>query len=107
MRFFESTILKIGYGALQLTTQAPKRCFRLQNGLFWPFLGQKCGFCCDDGSEKLKALLQNLAKHFFFDSSTLKIGYGALQLPNQAPKTLFRAKKGIFWPFWGKKAVFW
>ena len=56
---------------------------------FWPFLGQKCGFFGDGVSEKLDYLLQNLAKHFFFESSTLKIGWWALQLTTHAPKTLF------------------
>ena len=43
----------------------------------------------DDGSKTLDNLLQKLAKHLFCESSTLKIGWGALQLTNQAPETLF------------------
>ena len=30
-----------------------------------PFLGKKCGFFGDGGSEKLDNLIQNLAKHFY------------------------------------------
>ena len=42
--FSESSTLKIEYGTLQLTTQARKHRFRPKNGIFWPFLGKKCGF---------------------------------------------------------------
>ena len=52
-------------------------------------------------------MLQNLAKHVCFESGNLKLGYGALQLTTQAPKTLFQAKKnGIFGHFWAKKCAF-
>ena len=35
------------------------------------------------------------------------MGWGPLHLTTPAPKTLFWAKKkGIFWPFWGKKCGF-
>ena len=64
-------------------------------------------FFGNGGSETLNNLLQNLAKNFFFDSSNLTIGWGAPQLPTQAPKTLFWGKNGIFWRFWGKKCGFW
>ena len=40
-RFSESTTLKIGYGALQLTTHAPKICFGPKK---WLFFGKKSGF---------------------------------------------------------------
>ena len=60
-------------------------------------------FFGDGGSEKLNYLLHNLAKQFSTESSTLKIGWGALQLTTHAPKTLFYAKKVFFCPFWGKK----
>ena len=47
---------------------------------------------------------KTLQNAFLSESSTLKKGYGALQLTTQAPKTLFQAKKmAFFWPFWGKK----
>ena len=54
-------------------------------GHFW----RKMRFFGDGGRETLDCLLQNLAKHFFCESSTLKIGYWALQLTTPAPKTLF------------------
>ena len=53
-------------------------------GHFWP----KMHFFGDSGPETLDYVLQNLSKHFVFVSSTLKIGYGALQLTTQAPETL-------------------
>ena len=38
---------------------------------------------------------------------TLKIGWEALQLPTQAPKTLFEAEKiAFFGHFWAKNGVF-
>ena len=40
------------------------------------------------------------------DSSTLKIGLGALQLPTQATKTLFWAKKWHFLAILGQKMRF-
>ena len=40
------------------------------------------------------------------ESSTLKIGYGALQLTTQAPKTLFQAKKWHFLAIFGQKIRF-
>ena len=52
-------------------------------------LGQKMGFFGDGGSKTIDNLLQNLAKHFFLESSTLETGWGALQLTTQAPNTLF------------------
>ena len=87
--FFESSTLKIGWGGLQLTTQAPKTLFWAKTWRFLAIFGQKCGFFGDGGSKTIDNVLQNLAKHVFFESGTLKIGYGALQLTTQAPKTLF------------------
>ena len=55
-------------------------------GYFW---AKNAVFFGDGGSEKVDYLLNNLAKQFFFESSTLKIGWGALQLTTHAPKTLF------------------
>ena len=63
-------------------------------------------FFGDGGPETLDYLLQNLVKRFFFESSTLKIGYGALQLTTQAPKTLFQAKKWHFLAIFGQKMRF-
>ena len=57
-------------------------------------------------AKKLDYLLQNLAKHFSLQSSTLKIGWGALQLPTEAPKTLFQAKKCLFLAIFGQKMRF-
>ena len=85
-RFLESSILKKGYGALPVTTQAPKTLFWANKLLF---LAKNAVFFGDGGPDTLDYLLQNLAKHPFFESSTLIIGYGALQLTTQAPKTLF------------------
>ena len=42
----------------------------------------------------------------FFEASTLKIGYVALQVTTPAPKTLFWATKWNFPPFLGKKCGF-
>ena len=72
-------------------------CFRPKNGFF-----------CDGGPETLGDLLQHRAKHVFFESSTLKIGWGGLQLTTQAPKNtvLGQKKNGSFWPFLGENAVF-
>ena len=61
---FESSTLKIGYGALQLTTQAPKTLFWATKWHFLPIFGQKMRFFCDGASETLNNLLQNLAQHF-------------------------------------------
>ena len=64
-------------------------------------------FFGDGGPETLDYLLHNLTKRFFFESSTLIIGYGALQLTTQAPKTRFKAKKmAFFGHVWAKNAVF-
>ena len=63
--FFDSSPLKIGWGALHLPTQAPKSLFWAKNGIFWQFLGQKMRFLGDGGSKTIDNLLQNLAKHFF------------------------------------------
>ena len=54
-------------------------------GIFGHF-GEKMRFLAHGGSKTIDYLLQNLAKHFFFESSTLKIGWGALQLTTHAPK---------------------
>ena len=62
--FFYSSTLKIGWGALQLPTQAPKTLFRAKNGIFFAILGQKMQFFRDGGSKTINDLLQNLAKHF-------------------------------------------
>ena len=72
-------------------------------GHFW---AENTVFFGDGGSETLNNLLQKPCKTRICDSSTLKIGWGALQLPTQAPKTLFWEKNGSFWPFWGKKCGF-
>ena len=56
---------------------------------FFAIFGQKMRFFGDGGPETLDYLFQNLAKLFFLEPSTLKIGYGALQLTTQARKTLF------------------
>ena len=42
----------------------------------------------------------------FFESSTLIIGWEALQLPTQAPKTLFEAKRWLFLAIFGQKMGF-
>ena len=63
-------------------------------------------FFGDGVPETLDYLLQNLAKHFCFEPSTLKIGYGALQLTTQAPKTLFYATKWHFLAIFGQKMRF-
>ena len=64
-------------------------------------------FFGDGGSETLNNVLQNLAKHVFFESGTLKIGWGALHPTTQAPKTLFYAKNWHFLAIFGlKNAVF-
>ena len=74
---------------------------------FWFFWAKNAVFG-DGGSEKLGYLLQNLAKHLCLESSTLKIGCGALQLTTHAPKTLFWAKKCLFLAILGQKnAVVW
>ena len=72
-------------------------------GHFW---AKKCGFFGDGGSKTIDHLLQNLAKHLFFESSTLKIGWRALQLTTQAPKTLFWAKTWRFLAIFGQKMRF-
>ena len=62
-------------------------------GHFW---ANNAVFFADGGSETLDNLLQKIAKQILFDSSTLKIRWGALQLPAQAPKTLFWEKMAFF-----------
>ena len=60
-------------------------------GKKWHFLaifGQKMRFFGDGGSKTIHNLLQNL-ETLCFESSTLRIGWGALQLTTHAPKTLF------------------
>ena len=55
---------------------------------FWLFLVQKCGFlvmAAPKNSITCSKTLQTL----LLESSTLKIGWGALQLTTHAPKTLF------------------
>ena len=56
---------------------------------FFGHFGQKMRFLGDGGSKTIDNLPQTLAKQFCFESSTLKIGWGALQLTTQAPNTLF------------------
>ena len=64
-------------------------------------------FFGDGGPKTIDKLLHNLAKHVFFECSSLKIGWGALHPTTQAPKTLFEAKKWYFLAiFWVKNAVF-
>ena len=53
------------------------------------FFCPKMRFFGDGGPETLDYLLQKPCKTLFFESSTLKIGYEALQLTTQAPKLLF------------------
>ena len=76
----------MGYGALQLTTHAPQNAVLGQK---LAFLGQKKRFFGDGGSGTPDHLLQVTAKHVFFESSTLRIWYGALPVTSQAAKTLF------------------
>ena len=67
-RFFESSILKIGYGALHLTITVL--------GQKMAFLGHKMRFFGDGGPEALNHLLQNLAKHEFLSPAPSKQGMG-------------------------------
>ena len=87
-RFLESSTLKIWYGALPVTTQAPKKLFWAKNGFFPPFLAKKCVFFVMAALKPL-IICSEPCKTHFSESSNLKIGYGALQLTTQAPKTLF------------------
>ena len=73
-------------------------------GHFW----QKMRFFLVMAAPKHSITCSKKLHTHFFDSSALKIGWGALQLPTQAPKTLFWAKDGIFFgDFGAKNAVFW
>ena len=62
---FESSTLKIWYGALPVTTQAPKTLFWAKKWLFLAIFGQKCVFCGNGGPETLDYLLQTLQNTFF------------------------------------------
>ena len=86
----------------------PRNTVLGQKSLFFVHFGaKKAVFFGDGGSEKLDNLLRNLAKHVFFcESSTLKIGWGSLQLPTQAPKTLIEPKKWLFLAIFGQKMGF-
>ena len=55
-------------------------------GHFW---AEKCGFFGDGGSQTLNNVLQKPCITRSSESTTLKIGYGALQLTTHAPKMLF------------------
>ena len=55
-------------------------------GHFW---AKNAVFFGDGGSETLNILLQKPCITRFTESTTLKIGYGALQLTTHAPKMLF------------------
>ena len=55
-------------------------------GHFW---AKNAVFFCDGGSKTLDKLLQKPCITRFSESTTLKIGYGALQLTTHAPKMLF------------------
>ena len=55
---------------------------------FWPFLAKKCVFLVMEALKPLIVCYKTLQK-IFFETSTLKIGYGALQLTTPSPKTLF------------------
>ena len=82
--------------------------FGYKMAFFCNFSGKNAVCFGDGGSETLNNVLSNLAQHFVCDSSTLKIGWGALQMPTQAPKTLFWANKMAFFVNFGaKNAVFW
>ena len=63
---FEFSTLKIGWRALQLTTQAPNTLSWAKKWLFLANFGPKMRFFGDGGSEKLDYLLQNLTNHFLF-----------------------------------------
>ena len=56
---------------------------------FGHFGAKNAVFFGDGGSKTINNLVQILAKDVLFESSTLKIGWGALQLTTQAPNTLF------------------
>ena len=56
---------------------------------FGPFWAKNAVFFGNGGSERLKNLLQKPCITLFSESTTLKIGYGALQLTTHAPKVLF------------------
>ena len=70
--FFESSTLKIGWGALHLPTRAPKTLFWAKKWLFLAIFGQKMQFFGDDGSKTLDNLLQNLAKHILLSPAPSK-----------------------------------
>ena len=75
---------------------------------FLAIFGQKMRFFLVMAAPKHSITCSKKLQTRFFDSSTLKIGWGALQLPIQAPKTLFLAKKWHFFGHFGaKNAVFW
>ena len=65
----------------------PQKCCFRQKKL--ALLGKKCGFLVMVAPNPLIICLKTLENTHFCESSTLKIGYGALYLTNQAPKTLF------------------
>ena len=67
-----------------------------KNAVFFVMAAPKHSITCSKN-------LQNT----FFGPSTLGIGWGALRLPAQAPKTLFWAKMAFFGHFGAKNAVFW
>ena len=73
---------------------------------FLAIFGQKMRFFFVMAALKHSITCSKALQNTSCDSSTLKIGWVAPQLPGQAPKTLFWEKNGIFWPFWAKNAVF-
>ena len=125
--FLSSKTLKIGWGALQLPTDAPKTPLLAKKRLFWAIFGQKMRFFGDGGSEKLDDLLQNLTKHVFlkhcFPQKIFgqKIGFLVMVAPKQdnlwglastttdhsRPKnTVLGHKMAFFGHFWAKNAGF-
>ena len=84
--FCESSTLKIGYGALEVTTQSPETLFQAEDGTFQP---QKCGVLVMAALKHLVAYSNTLQTPFSFESSRPNIGYGALKPATQASKTPF------------------
>ena len=70
--FLESSTLKIGLGALQLTTQAPETLIQAKKCLFLAIFWQKMRLFGDGVSKRLDNLLQKLAKHVFLSPAPSK-----------------------------------
>ena len=102
-RFFESSTLEIGYGALPVTTQATKTLFYAKK---WLFLAKKCVFLVMAALKPLIICSKTLQKTSFGVQHPENRVWGPTTDHSGPKNAVLGYKMAFFGHFWAKNAVF-